>query len=69
VVSGSDVESGALAVPLITPTGCGGVLAIELQRRGEQKQPVRALATIFAAQLAASIRTMQFADAADRRLA
>ena len=33
VVNGSDLASGALVVPLMTPAGCAGVLAIELQHR------------------------------------
>ena len=69
VVSGGDLASGALAVPLITPVGCTGVLAIELQRGREQRESVRALATIVAAQLARVIGTGQAADVADRRLA
>jgi hypothetical protein len=51
-INGSDHASGALAVPLLTPAGCAGVLAIELQHGSEQTKSVRAVATIFAAQLA-----------------
>jgi hypothetical protein len=51
-INGSARSSGALAVPLLTPAGCAGVLAIELQHGSEQAIPVRAVATIFAAQLA-----------------
>jgi transcriptional regulator with XRE-family HTH domain len=51
-IRGSDHESGALVVPLLTPAGCGGVLAIELQHGSEETRSVRAIATIFAAQLA-----------------
>jgi hypothetical protein len=51
-INGSDHGSGALAVPLLTPTGCAGVLAIELSHGSEQATSVRAVATIFAAQLA-----------------
>jgi hypothetical protein len=51
-INGSDHSSGALAVPLLTPAGCAGVLAIELQHGSEQTRSVRAVATIFAAQLA-----------------
>jgi transcriptional regulator with XRE-family HTH domain len=51
-INGSARSSGALAVPLLTPAGCAGVLAIELQHGSEQAVPVRAIATIFAAQLA-----------------
>jgi hypothetical protein len=43
--------SGALAVPLPIPDGCGGVLALELQHGGEQMPSVRAAATILAAML------------------
>jgi transcriptional regulator with XRE-family HTH domain len=69
VVSGGDLASGALAVPLITPGGCAGVLAIELQHGREQRESVRALATIVAAQLARVIGTAPGAEVADRRLA
>jgi Helix-turn-helix domain len=69
VVNGSDLASGALVVPLMTPVGCVGVLALELQHGSEQKESVRALATIFAAQLARLIGAARPAEAADRRLA
>jgi transcriptional regulator with XRE-family HTH domain len=52
VVNGTDRSSGALAVPLMTPKGCVGVLAIEVWHGREQEASVLALATIFAAQLA-----------------
>ena len=55
-INGSDHASGALAVPLLTPAGCAGVLAIELQHGSEQTRSVRAVVTIFAAQLAQLIR-------------
>jgi transcriptional regulator with XRE-family HTH domain len=51
-INGSDHASGALVVPLLTPTGCAGVLAIELPHGSELTRSVRAVATIFAAQLA-----------------
>ena len=44
--------SGALVIPLLTPEGCAGVLAIELRRRSEQTNSTRAVATILAALLA-----------------
>jgi transcriptional regulator with XRE-family HTH domain len=44
--------NGALAVPLLTPAGCAGVLAIELPAGSEHAAPVRAAATFFAAMLA-----------------
>ena len=52
VVSGSQLVSGAVVVPLMTPGGCVGVLAIELKHDSVQQESVRALVTIFAAQLA-----------------
>jgi transcriptional regulator with XRE-family HTH domain len=51
-INGTARSSGALAVPLLTPAGCAGVLAIELQHGSEQEVAVRAIATIIAAQLA-----------------
>jgi hypothetical protein len=36
----------------VTPAGCAGVLALELQDREEERESVHALATILAAQLA-----------------
>jgi transcriptional regulator with XRE-family HTH domain len=69
VVNGNTLTSGALVVPLMTPTGCGGVLAIELQHGSAQKASVRALVTIFAAQLARLVSVARPAEAVDRRLA
>ncbi|MCA1562291.1 MAG: helix-turn-helix domain-containing protein [Acidobacteria bacterium] len=51
-ITGSDRASGALVVPLLTPAGCAGVLAIEMQHGSEETRSMRAVATIFAAQLA-----------------
>ncbi len=51
-ISGSEQTRGALVVPLLTPGGCAGVLAIELPSGSEQIRSVRAFATIFAALLA-----------------
>jgi len=63
VVNGSDEASGAVVVPLLTPDGCVGVLAVELRQGGEQKESVRALAAIFAAQLATSVGFAPLAEA------
>ena len=63
-VGPSDRASGALVVPLLTPAGCAGVLAIELQREREPAQSARAVATIFAALLAQLIGD-RVADAAE----
>ena len=49
---GEEGASSALAVPLLTPGGCGGVLAIEVAHGLEQDPVIRALATFFAAMLA-----------------
>jgi transcriptional regulator with XRE-family HTH domain len=51
-VNGAERESGALVVPMMAPTGCVGVLAAELPNGNERKDSVRAVLTIFAAQLA-----------------
>ena len=63
IVNSSDESSGALVVPLMTPVGCVGVFAVELQHGGEQRERVRALATIFAAQLATMIGTPRLLQA------
>ena len=51
VVNGSELDTGAVVAPLLTPGGCAGVLALELRHGGEQRESVRASATILAAQL------------------
>lgn len=51
-MNGNDHSSGALVVPMLTPGGCAGVLATELQSGSEQATSVRAVVTILAAQLA-----------------
>lgn len=62
VINGTDHASGALAVPLLTPSGCAGVLALELPRGAEQTASVRAAATILAALLAQLTGRPQPAD-------
>lgn len=69
VVSRGERASGALVVPLMTPAGCVGVLAIELRHGREQRDSVRALAAILAAQLARLIESAGPTEAAGRRLA
>jgi transcriptional regulator with XRE-family HTH domain len=51
-VRGSDRANGALVVPLMMPVGCVGVLAIESPYGSAQTELGRAVAIIFAAQLA-----------------
>jgi transcriptional regulator with XRE-family HTH domain len=63
IVNGSDLASGAVVVPLMTPVGCVGVLAVEVPHGSELRESVRALATIFAAQLATLVGTARLADA------
>jgi hypothetical protein len=50
-VKGDAVSNGAIAVPLITVTGCLGVMAAEMTNGGEQREPLLAAATIIASQL------------------
>jgi len=50
-VAGADGATSALAVPVMAPSGCVGVLAVELRNGAEQAAPVRAVATMFAAQI------------------
>jgi transcriptional regulator with XRE-family HTH domain len=51
-IPASDSINGALVVPLLTPEGCAGVLALELRNGGEQATAVRSAATIIGAMLA-----------------
>jgi transcriptional regulator with XRE-family HTH domain len=55
VVDSSDQATGAVVVPLLTPCGCAGVLAVELARGDEQRTSLLAVATIIAAQLSTLI--------------
>lgn len=50
-IEGGPDASDALASPLLTPDGCAGVLAIELQHGCARMPSVRAATTILAAQL------------------
>jgi transcriptional regulator with XRE-family HTH domain len=63
IVNGTELASGAVTVPLMTSGGCVGVFAAELRHGGEQREPLRALATIFAAQLATLIGTPRWPQA------
>jgi transcriptional regulator with XRE-family HTH domain len=51
-VSGTADTSGALALPLLAPASCAGVLTVELFQGSEESGSVRAVATFFAAMLA-----------------
>jgi transcriptional regulator with XRE-family HTH domain len=54
-VNGRSEETGAVVVPMITSTGCTGVLAFELPGGREPAAVVRAFAAIIAAQIATLI--------------
>jgi transcriptional regulator with XRE-family HTH domain len=69
IVSGDDLDNGALVVPLVGPDGCAGVLAIELAERREEKESVRAHSMIFAAQLSTLLGTAQPTESSGRRFA
>ncbi len=63
VVAGSPGTAGALIAPLVTARGCTGVMAAELPHPREQDAAVRAVAEIFAAQLATLVSPSQTAAA------
>jgi transcriptional regulator with XRE-family HTH domain len=63
LVNGSDAANGAVVVPLMTAGGCVGAFAVELPKGGEKRESVRALATIFAAQLATLFAYTPLAEA------
>jgi hypothetical protein len=50
-VKGDTVSNGAVAAPLVTSSGCLGVMALEMNNGGEQREPLLAAATIIASQL------------------
>jgi len=73
-VAGADGATSALAVPVMAPSGCVGVLAVELRNGAEHAAPVRAVATIFAAQIgrlleAACVSRLERHEQAARRRA
>jgi hypothetical protein len=51
-VDGDEISNGAIAVPLVTPAGCVGVMAAEVRHGGEKQDAKLAAAAIVAAQLA-----------------
>jgi hypothetical protein len=52
------IVPGALVAPIVTSEGCVGALAAELPDGSESRTDVRALATIFAAQLATFVTAL-----------
>jgi hypothetical protein len=63
VVQGNGVGTGAVVVPLRTPSGCTAVLALEFRSGREQDEQLRAAVTILAAQLATLVGAPAFAHA------
>jgi transcriptional regulator with XRE-family HTH domain len=61
-IAATENVSGALVIPLLTPIGCVGVLAIELRCGTEQTNSIRAVATILAALLAQTVTQAAPAD-------
>jgi hypothetical protein len=59
---GTSHSSGALVVPLLTPDGCAGVLALELQQGLTETRSVRAVATILATVLTQLVLRVRAAD-------
>jgi GAF domain-containing protein len=51
-MKGDAISHGAVAAPLVTGSGCVGVIAAELKNGGEQQDSLLAAATIIASQLA-----------------
>jgi hypothetical protein len=54
-VKGDSETNGAVVAPLVTAGGCIGVMAAEVRNQREQRDEVRAVASILAAQLATLI--------------
>ena len=69
VVRGNDRFRGAVVVPMMTPDGCAGVLAVEVKNGREQTESVHALASLIAAQLARSIPAAAIRRSVNRKLA
>jgi hypothetical protein len=62
-VPATNEAPGALVAPIVTSDGCVGVLAAEVKDGRELRGEVRALATIFAAQLATLVTPLPAAGA------
>jgi hypothetical protein len=63
VIPGEAGLTGAVAVPLIGPAGCIGVLAVETPSDYEHLEVVRAFAAILAAQLVGLVEPITLAEA------
>jgi transcriptional regulator with XRE-family HTH domain len=51
IVSSGTESTGAIVVPMLTPLGCAGVLAVEVRNGAERREDLRAALTILAAQV------------------
>ena len=63
VVDGDDGETGAIAVPLLGPDGCVGVLALEVHHGDERDHVLHAVAAIVAAQFVSFCMPAALAEA------
>jgi hypothetical protein len=64
LVDGTDTSTGAVAVPLLAPFGCVGVLAAEFRDGTERRATVRAALSVLAAQLSMLIEPVSTLRAA-----
>jgi hypothetical protein len=55
IVPGSNVATGAVVMPLATPEGCPGVLAVEFRNGGEHRECECAIIAILAAQFSSRL--------------
>jgi transcriptional regulator with XRE-family HTH domain len=63
VIAGETGLTGAVAVPLMGPAGCAGVLAIEVHSDCEHLDSIRAFTVILAAQLVGLVGPVALAEA------
>jgi hypothetical protein len=63
VIPGETGLTGAVAVPMIGPAGCLGVLAVEVHSDCEHLDSIRAFAVILAAQLVGLVGPVALAEA------
>ena len=66
-VPADTISNGAIAVPLVTPAGCVGVIAAEVRNGGEQQEDKLAAAAIVAAQLATLVAPPSYRSAPPAR--
>ena len=63
IVTGGPGLAGAVAVPMMAPGGCVGVLAVELRNGNEHQETVHAVVAILAAQLVTLVGSLSLAEA------